>query len=45
MILTYRYRVKGALNARVLAKMTRSANAVWNYCGEVQNHARLWGTA
>jgi IS605 OrfB family transposase len=42
MILTYRYRVKGA--GKALARMVRSVNLVWNYCGEAQEHARRWNT-
>ena len=42
MILTYRYRVKDATPGKALARMARAVNLVWNYCGGVQEHARLW---
>lgn len=42
MILTYRYRVKDATTGQALARMARAVNLVWNYCGGVQEHARLW---
>jgi IS605 OrfB family transposase len=41
-ILTYRYRVKGTAAARSLEKQARAVNFVWNFCGDVQNHAQLW---
>lgn len=42
MILTYRYRVKSRAAERRLARMARAVNFVWNYCGDVQEHARKW---
>ena len=46
MVLTYRYRVK---NPGPLPTLARSVNAVWNYCGEVQDYlrrrGRRWPTA
>lgn len=41
--LTYRYRVKDATSGKHLARMARAVNYVWNYCGDVQEHARKWG--
>lgn len=41
--LTYRYRVKDATSGKHLARMARAVNFVWNYCGDVQEHARKWG--
>lgn len=40
--LTYRYRVKDATSGKHLARMARAVNFVWNYCGDVQEHARKW---
>ena len=39
MVLTFRYRVK---NPAGLLELSRAVNLVWNYCGEVQEHARRW---
>jgi putative transposase len=39
MVLTFRYRVK---NPAGLLELARAVNLVWNYCGEVQQHARRW---
>jgi transposase len=41
MILTYRYRVKDR-HAKRLNEMARAVNFVWNYLGEIQEHARKW---
>lgn len=40
MILTYRYRIKDATNAKHLARMAVAVNQVWNYCGGIQNDSR-----
>jgi putative transposase len=40
MLLTYRYRVKDATAGKSLSGMARAVNAVWNFCGGIQNDSR-----
>jgi IS605 OrfB family transposase len=44
MILTFQYRLKEPSAAMAeLDRMAREVNRVWNFCGDTQEHARLWG--
>lgn len=36
-VLTFKFRVKDATTGKHLSRMARAVNAVWNYCGEIQN--------